>query len=435
MRFPAPPRGLRAPPFGAYLAVVGGWFFGFGLQTTLFPGVVTFTLGESPERLGIAQAALTAPMMLLLPFAGVLAERKDRRGILFWFYLLAGLAALTLSALLLAGQLSYWLIVGFALLIGVCGGFVMPARDSAINDVVRISHFTRHGGIGLQRAVVLASALQFGAQIAGMAGGYIARWTGPGLLFSAQGLGLLFGAAFAILLPKLASKRGKSDAHPLADLRDGIAAVIHSPVLLPMTLIMIAIGVLIVGGAFFILIPILIRDAYGGGYAEQSTLSITFWVGAFIANVALARFGEIEKPGRAIILAQFVTVIAVGAFAIDMPLAALYGLVLFWGLGAGVAISLSRAVVQEHAPKDKLARVMSVYQLGLFGGMPAGAVMMGFIVGELGPRTAAFIPMAGLALVLIWIALATPILSVTRREPGALENPSAAKPADKPTGE
>jgi MFS family permease len=408
------------PPFGAYLVLVVGWFFGFGLQTTLFPGVITFTLGESPERLGIAQAALTAPMMLLLPAAGVLAERKDRRGILFYFYIFAGVNALLLAGLIMTNHLSYWLMVGFALMIGIAGGFVMPARDSAINPVVRISGRTRHGGIDLQRAVVMASAIQFGAQIAGMAVGYFARWTGPGLLFAAQGAGLLAGGLTAAFLPRLISKRHKSTAHPVEDLVDGLRAVLHSPVLMPMTLIMVAIGVLIVGGAFFILIPILIRDVYGGGYAEQASLSVVFWVGAFVANVALVRFGQIERPGRALILAQGVTVLAVGAFAIPMPFWAVYGLVFAWGLGAGVAISLSRAVVQEQAPSDKLARVMSVYQLGLFGGMPAGAVLMGFIVGAIGPRQAALIPMLGLGVVLVLISLTTPILALRRAGPAAL---------------
>ncbi len=422
------------PPFGAYLVLVAGWFFGFGLQTTLFPGVITFTLMESAERLSFAQAALTAPMALLLPAAGVLAERKDRRGIMFYFYLFAGFCTIALASLLMTDVLSYEILVIFAGLVGIAGGFVMPARDSAINAVVRISGKTRHGGIELQRAVVMASAVQFGAQIAGMAAGYFAAISGPGPLFMMMGVGLVIGGLSAAFLPRLGSKRTKSRAHPIQDLRDGLRAVLHSPVLMPMTAIMVAIGIFIVGGAFLVLIPILIRDAYGGDYPELSSLMVTFWVGAFVANVLLVKFGHIEKPGRALILAQGVTVLAVGAFAIPLPFWTLFGLVFAWGLGAGIAISLSRSVVQEQAPPDKLARVMSVYQLGLFGGMPAGILMMGPIVGSIGARWAALIPMAGLGIVLIVISLVTPILSVKRAQPMAIKSdPRSAenKPAAK----
>lgn len=409
-------RNLRMPPFGGYLVLVAGWFFGFGLQTTLFPGVITFTLMESPERLSFAQAALTAPMALLLPAAGVLAERHDRRGIIFYFYLFAGICTLVLAALMLSDTLSYMMLVIFAALVGVAGGFVMPARDSAINPIVRISGRTRHGGIELQRAVVMASAVQFGAQIAGMAAGYFAAITGPGPLFMMMGVGLVIGGLSAAFLPRLGSKRHVSTAHPLEDLRDGLNAVLHSPVLMPMTAIMVAVGTFIVGGAFLVLIPILLRDSYGASYPELSSLMVTFWLGAFVANVLLVRLGQIEKPGRALIIAQGVTVLAVGAFALPIPFWSLYALVFCWGLGAGVAISLSRSVVQEQAPPDKLARVMSVYQLGLFGGMPAGILMMGPIVGEFGARNAAIIPMAGLGIVLVLIAVCTPILSVRRAQ-------------------
>ncbi|MGK0266685.1 MAG: MFS family permease [Maricaulis sp.] len=412
-------RKLRLPPFGAYLALVACWFFSFGLQTTLFPGVVTFTLGESPERLGIAQAALTAPMLLLLPLAGVLAERRDRRGIMFYFYIFAGLSALALAALLFTDRLSYWVMVGFALLVGVAGAFVMPARDSAINPVVRIAGLTRHGGVDLQRAVVMTSTVQFASQLAGMGLGYFAAWTGPAALFALQGVGLVLGGLAAAFIPRLGSKRGRSTAHPLADLADGWRAVMHSPVLMPMTAIMVAIGFLVVGGAFLVLIPLLIRETYGGGFQEIASLMVCFWLGALAANIALVRFRQVERPGRAVVLAQCVTVLALGAFALPLPLWSLYVLVFFWGLGAGVAISLSRSVVQEQAPPAKLARVMSVYQLGLFGGMPAGAVLMGFVVGATGPHLAALIPMAGLAVVLLAISLATPILSIRRGQPAA----------------
>ena len=109
-----------------------------------------------------------------------------------------------------------------------------------------------------------------------------------------------------------------------------------------------------------------------------------------------------------------VNVASLGLMALHLPFWGLYVLDLGWGLGAGVAISLSRAVVQENAPSDMVARVMSVYQLGLFGGMPVGAALMGFIVAALGPHTSALIPMAGLGLFLVWLAVATPLLKVGR---------------------
>ncbi len=56
----------------------------------------------------------------------------------------------------------------------------------------------------------------------------------------------------------------------MADLAEGgVRAVFRSPVLMPMTVIMIAIGLLVVGGSFLVLIPLLIRETYGGGFPRS----------------------------------------------------------------------------------------------------------------------------------------------------------------------
>lgn len=395
---------------------VSGWFFGFGLQTTLFPGVINYTLLETPERLGIAQAALTAPMLLLLPVAGVLAERFERRQIMFRFQVLAGAAAAALAAMLFQNQLSYGLLIGYALVTGTAGAFMMPARDSAVNPVTRATQLMGRGGFTLQKAVIIASLVQFAAQIAGMAAGFLAGVFGPGLLFVIQAAGLMIGAGSALLLPRLNRRTAPSEP-VLRSLSDGVRAVTGSNVLAPMTLVMMAVGCLIVGGGFFVIVPTLVRDAYEGGYGLLAFLLVAFWTGAFAANVILAKAKSIDRPGRALMLAQLVTVASMGLLSLPMPLPALFGLVFAWGLGGGVAISLSRAVVQENAPRDKVARVMSVYQLGLFGGMPVGAFLMGFVVAELGPRLSALVPMAGLFVVLAVIAVFSPILKVRRVDP------------------
>ncbi len=406
---------LRIDPFWAYMAAVSGWFVSFGLQTTLFPGVISFTLEESPARLGIAQAALTAPMLFLLPIAGVVAERADRRSLLLGFHLLAGLATAFLTLSLFAGFLSYEGLIAYALVVGLAGAFVMPARDSAINGVTRVNQ--RLGrGMSLQRAIVFASLVQFTAQITGMALGFLASQIGPAPLFAVQAVIVVLGGLAALAMPKL--PRPKPSGEPvLTALHDGIRTVITSPIIWPMTAIMIAVGALVVGGGFFVIIPVLVRDIFGAGYATLSTLMVTFWVGALASNIVLARLPLIERPGRTLIIVQAFAAIVLGCLVLETSLPVLYGIVFAWGLAGGVAMSLSRALVQENAPKRQIARVMSVYQLGLFGGMPAGAVIMGYVVEAVGPRLAALIPAGGILAVLVIIVLTTPVLTVRRADP------------------
>lgn len=410
-------RAWRVSPFTAYLLAVSGWFFSFGLQTTLFPGVINYTLNESPERLGMAQAALTAPMLVILPLAGVLAERLDRRRVMAAFHLLAAAAAAGLAAVLFRDMLGYWILIAYALLAGAAGAFVMPARDSAVNPVTRVMRRMGRPDLPLQRAVVIASLVQFAAQIAGMGAGFLAGILGPAPLFATQAAGLLIGAAAALMLPRLDGRRSLP-VPVLTSLAEGVVTVVSSRVLLPMTLIMMAVGFFVVGGGFFVIVPVLVRDVYAGGYPLLAGLMISFWLGAFMANVLLARRGPVDRPGQALMAAQLVTVVSFAALALPIPTLVLMILVFFWGLGGGVAISLSRAVVQENAPPAQMARVMSVYQLGLFGGMPAGAFIMGHMIEAVGARASALIPMAGLLFVLIVIAALTPILRVRRVDPG-----------------
>lgn len=411
---PSPAR-FRVDPFWAYMAAVSGWFVSFGLQTTLFPGVISFTLEESPARLGLAQAALTAPMLFLLPFAGVVAERADRRTLLLGFHLLAGLATSLLTISLFAGFLSYEGLIAYALVVGMAGAFVMPARDSAINGVTRVTQ--RLGrDLSLQRAIVFASMVQFTAQITGMGLGFLASKIGPAPLFAVQAATLVLGGLAALAMPKL--PRPKEQSEPvLTALAEGVRTVITSPVIWPMTLIMIAVGALVVGGGFFVIIPVLVRDVYAAGYATLSTLMVTFWLGALASNIVLARMPLIERPGRTLLIVQSLAAIMLGCLVIETSLPVLYAIVFAWGLAGGVAMSLSRALVQENAPKKQIARVMSVYQLGLFGGMPAGAVIMGYVVEAFGPRMAALIPAGGILAVVLIIMFTTSVLKVRRADP------------------
>jgi MFS family permease len=133
--------------------------------------------------------------------------------------------------------------------------------------------------------------------------------------------------------------------------------------------------------------------------------------------------GNIVHRGRFIVGAVTSGMIILALMSFKAPLVVLYALVFWWGLGAGVMISMSRTVVQEHAPPAHRARVLSIYQLGFTGGMSVGALIVGFIVEALGARTSTLVPAGIMALVVTGLLTQTRLWSIT-----ALKHDAKAAP-------
>ncbi len=416
-------------PFPVYLIVQASWFAGFGLQTALFPFLSANVLHVSPELLSIAQMTLTAPAVILIFFGGVIAERADRRALLIILHFLALVPPLVLAALIFQDKLSYLALICFGLAMGSISAIVMPTRDAALNAVAKYSK-----GLSVQRAVVWASVAQFGAQILGMGlAAAAANTLGPGVLIVVEAIIIGIGGLAALALPRLkngnettatASPEGAlqiattilpPQTSTWAQIREGIDAVRNSPIIRSMTVLMMGVGVFVLG-SFFVLLPVLVRDEYHGGLRELSLLYLAFWSGALIGVTMLATFGHVHQPGRALLLSLLGSVAALFSMAMAIPFWAFLIVMVLWGIAAGVIISMSRSIVQDSAPADKLARVLSIFQFGFLGGAPIGTLAIGFIIGALGPRTAALVPMTGLLITVLWLALFTPIVSFTHEE-------------------
>ena len=108
--------------------------------------------------------------------------------------------------------------------------------------------------------------------------------------------------------------------------------------------------------------------------------------------MALARFGHVRRKGIVYLCALATGALVLLACSIAMPFWLLCGLNFVWGLGGGVAMTLGRGLVQQYAPPDKMARIISIFTLGLMGGAPAGAVFYGVLAHAIGPRSAILVP-------------------------------------------
>jgi len=410
-----------------YLVLQASWFAAFGLQMVLFPYIIANILGENGARLGLAQMSLSIPSILFILLGGVIAERTDGRVMLGILHAMAAIPAAMLAWWIVDGQVAFVIMILYGLAMGSIGAFMMPARDAILNEVVARR---AEGGssITLQQGVAYATLVQFGGQILGLTlAGFASQWGVVSLLIVQAGI-VAIGAGAAIFLKKGQSiQTGRVGiGAAFGDIWDGVTTVTRSPVLLPMTLSMVAVGVFIIG-SFLVVLPLINRDVYGMGSDGIRNMFVTFWAGAFVSSVALTRMRRASRPGRMLLLAQFLGSICILLLVLRLPYPAFLSLVFVWGLAAGVSITMSRAIVQEVAPMDRLARVLSVYQLGFMGGAPLGAALMGILSDVFGPLQVAFVPAFGMAIMVIWIALATPIWTLQMAQPDA-PSPVTPKP-------
>ena len=408
----------------AYLSVQATWFIAFGLQMVLFPYLITNKLGLGGTELGLANLALSGPSVVFLLIGGVVAERMSGKPLLMVLHLFAAVPAFLLAFAIATDNLSYPLMIAYGLALGTVGAFMMPARDAILNEVVE-----RRGRVGsgvtLQQGVAFATLAQFAAQITGLIlGGYADKMTkmpdwlgGFGVgpieswqLLTFQGVIVACGAILAFFLAKgrrvQTGRTGIGAA--FGDIAEGFKVVAGDAKLWAMTVLMFGVGIFVIG-AFLVVLPIINRDVYGLSGDGIRDMFVTFWLGAFVSSVALSLFKNIKRQGRLLLTAQLLGSLAILPMMTKIPHWGFLTIVFVWGLSAGVSIAMSRSIVQDAAPKDQLARVLSIYQLGFMAGAPFGAAIMGGLVDAFGPYKIAIVPAAGMTLLIIWMVIRTPI--------------------------
>lgn len=395
--------------FPAYLMVQASWFAGFGLQMVLFSFLATQVLKVSSELLGLAQMSLTAPSMFLILFGGVLAERADGRFLLLSLHILACAPPLALGYCVGQPSFAYWMMITYALAMGTIGAFMMPARDAILNEVI----YRRQAAgsrMTIQQGVAIASLVQFAAQLLGLLAGGHATKNSVWILLIAQSVILALGGVGALFLCPSA-RLPRSDGARQGVFRAigaSLLEVFRSPVIGPMILSTFGIGVFVIG-SFLVVLPIFTRDIYHGGAGFLATIFVLFWLGAFVSALAMTRFRHLTRPGAVMLIAQGLGALCMLGLTRKLAPDVFFTLCFVWGLVAGVAITLSRALVQSAAPKAHLARVLSVYQLGFVGGAPIGAVIMGLATHRMGAFAAPWIPAIGLFSIVLILAFLTPI--------------------------
>jgi predicted MFS family arabinose efflux permease len=364
------PHGLRAlnhPLFRSFfaaqlVALVGSW------MQTVSQSWLVLQLTDSALKLGLLGTLQFGPILLLSPFAGVIADRWPRRRLLMASQAALACQAWALALLVITGRARYWQIALLALVTGLAHTVDAPARQSFVMSLV--------GRRDLVNAVALNSASFNSARVVGpaIAGLLIARF-GVVPAFVVNGLGFAVVLATLLGLPDDAAARPARRTSIRHDLGEGLRFVFRTP------RVRAALGALFVVSLcvfnFTVYVPLLVRTVLGLGPEGFGFLMAALGVGAVAGALAIGARANPEPGlglligGAAVACAGLVTLSTVRHFWTAAVVLVVTG---FAGI---VTVTGCNTAMQLGAPDALRGRVMSLYTWVFGGVFPIGSFLVG----------------------------------------------------------
>ena len=385
-----------------YLVSSASFVIPLGVGQLLLPWLLAIYLEESATRIGLAQMIAQLPVVMLVLWGGWLGDRMDQRRLLIYLTGIMTIPPLVLAAIFYWGSVTYLVVVLYSVIMGCFMAFVQPARDALVNRVA---------GQRIQQVVTITVGLQWGVQIIGFAIGSTADFVGPTILLLL--ISLFMGAAMLAvkLIPPLEEIENEATDGIVSQIKDGLRIAWSNLKIRTAMLQILALAVFF-SGAYLVLLPVMIRELYGGGSLGLAGGFGFNLAGTVLATLVLMKTGRIRYPGRALI---FGTVFSCSfLLTLTLPLVdwLFYLILFFWGAGGGLIVIMSRSIVQENAPDTHRARIMSIFSLAMMGGSPIGSLLMGLLIDQVGVHMATLFPVIGMIITALFLLVRLPLWAI-----------------------
>jgi MFS family permease len=394
-------RSLRVRNFrlffsGQLISQIGNWL------TLIAQTLLVLKLTDNGLALGLLAACQFGPVLLLGAWAGLVADRSDKRRLLLIVQTFAMAQSFALAALAFMDRPPLVGIYLVASIGGVATAFDNPARRSFVVEMVPESH--------VQNAVSLNSALMTGSRIVGPAlAGLLISTVGYGWCFAADGLSYL-----AVLLGLWMIRTSELRERPITprgkgQVRAGLRYVRSVPDLFIPLVVMTIIGTFTFN--FNVVMPLLIKRTLHGDDRTFTLVYSVLSVGSLVGALVSARRVTVEV--RHVVLSALAFGGAMLLLAATPNLATTFPIGLLVGMSSIAFMTSSTALVQIRADPAMRGRVLALQAMVFLGSTPIGGPILGAICEAFGAR--AGVAVGGLAAVIAagygWRATRLPVVA------------------------
>lgn len=341
-------------------------------------------LTGSSLMVGLVGAAETLPYLLFGPFAGVVADRIDRRKIMLLSDVVSGLVLMAFSLPFVMGKHPWgWVILAVAFVLSSVRVFFYPAKSAAIPMLVPADRVMEANAFSqMSQSSLQLVSLGLSAGALSLLYAFSHQWFYFGVI-CLNAISFFGSAAFIRLLPKVAPRSDAevAAAHPMADFKDGIS-FIHSRRDLSVLIALLAMfrfGV----APFFVVYTESNKQWFDGRPQNLAWFEFSFVLGMVLGSVVMGKM-KTKHPTRWFAAGLGVVGLSVGAMAIYHTL---LGFVLA-NLVAGVACMAAdlplATYMQLSIPNEFQGRVNGVLNTIATGTMPLANVIMGLFIVQIG---------------------------------------------------
>jgi len=375
-------RSLRHRNFGLFFVGQGISLIGTWMQQIAMSWLV-YRLTHSAFLLGVIGFCNQIPVFLLASFAGVFADRWNRRRMLLATQSLAMIQAFLLAYLTFKGTIAVWHLILLGLFMGSVNAFDVPIRQAFLVDMVDQKE-------DFGNAIALNSSVFNVAQFLGPAlAGLLIASTGEGICFLTNGLSF-FAVIAALLMMKLPPPPTLPPvAGAWARWKEGVLYAFKFPPIRAILTLLAIVG--LVASSQAVLMPVFSAKVLGGGPHMYGFLMGASGVGAFIGAMLLVCRKNVLGLGRWIVVAT--GLLGIGLMALAFTHVGWFSaIVLLLIGGAGIVLAASsNTILQLVVDEDKRGRVMSYFTMAIMGAAPFGSLLAGALADHLGVSSTFFV--------------------------------------------
>lgn len=320
----------------------------------------------------IAILCAVLPTFFLSPFAGVWADKYDRRKLIMLADAGIALCTLVVAVIFLSGHGSLALLY-IALIIRALGSAVqMPCVSALLPDIVPEEHLGRINGInGSVQALSGLASPMLGALLLGL--------VPLGMVFFVDIITALIAILIMLLAFRLPQKEGtvsaETSGHYLDELKSGFRYILNTRFLRLFFLFCVADFILMAPVVF--LTQVQVARNYGGDYWYLSAMEVAFSVGMLIGGVVISVWGGFKNKIQTMVLSVTAMGVCTFALGIRMPFVPYILLMGLFGVAMPFLNTPAITFLQEKTDSRYTGRVFGVLTMINTSMMPLGMLIFG----------------------------------------------------------